>query len=215
MALRPTSKSKRPKRQLARVDPERALTLDEIVRLKTWAHAILADDDAHIAVTRDAAIVLVLLGTAARRFELCAFVVGDYRRNPPTIVFSEAKGNRTAAVAITNETAAVLDKWLAIKREVGESTAKDAPLFCGRPGEFMATRTLHEVWKRSLRTAGVDDSYGVHASRHAAAMALISATKSLLLARDLLRHASITTTEREYGHLLASDLRAGLERAGL
>lgn len=221
VAQRPVSRSKKPKNKLGRVDPDKALTPTEVGRLKRWALQIVgqARTDAHVDpyTVRNAVIALVLLGTGARRFELCAFDCGAFYRGHggPVAAFTEAKGNKVAEVPITEEIMQVVEWWFSWKRARGESTEKDAPLFCGRPGEFMSRATLHNAWKATLDAASVPTKYGVHASRHAAGLLLLQATGSLSKVCEFLRHSSERVTERFYRHVLASDVRQGLERAGL
>jgi integrase len=220
MAKKPVSRSKKPKRKLLRVDPEKALTPAEVLKLKAWAANVLmlaldgALEPGHV---RDAVIALVLLGTGARRFELCAFTCGSLYRTQsgPVCRFEEAKGNKTAEIAISNETMAVVESWLAWKKAAGESYGKSDPLFCGLPGEHMSRATLHNIWKKTLATAGLPTKYGVHASRHAGGLLLLQATQSLSQVCEFLRHSSERITEQYYKHVLESDVRAGLDKAGL
>lgn len=234
MAKRPVSKSKKPKRQLDHVDPKRALDLDEFAKLKTWALAVLARvdgtdrtapdtrkliDPTTTLVTRNAAIVLTMLGTGARRFELCAFRCGDFYQidGEPRARFDEAKGNVEAEVAISDEAWKAVRDWIAFKTILGESTDVRDPLFCGRNGEHLSRAQLNNIWNATIQIAGLTKRDGVscHASRHAAGLLLLRATNSLSQTSRFLRHASERITERFYKHVLPSDIRAGLAKAGL
>lgn len=217
MAKKPVSRSKKPKRKLLRVDPEKALTPAEVVKLKAWATVALIAGHDDPAVVRNAAIALVLLGTGARRFELCAFTCGSLFRTPtgPMCRFEEAKGNKTAEVPVSLETMGVVEVWLGRKKAAGEACGKSDPLFCGLPGEHMSRATLHNIWKKTLAAAGLPTKYGVHASRHAGGLLLLQATQSLSQVCEFLRHSSERITEQYYKHVLESDVRAGLDKAGL
>lgn len=216
MAQRPHSRSKKPKRKLQRVDPKRALQPDEVEKLKAWALGVVNGGTMEYGLVRDAVIALVLLGTGARRFELCAFRCGDFTRGiAPIVQFDEAKGAKTAEIAISEETWNTVVRWVAWKRAHDENVASTAPLFCGRPGEHMSVATLHNIWKNILERAGLPTRYGVHASRHAAGLMLLRATNSLSQTAEFLRHSSERVTERFYKHVLPSDVRAGLTKAGL
>lgn len=222
MARRPVSHAKSPKKELQRPRADRSLQPGEAVKLKTWAHSTFQATPIplwvqYILKIRNAAIVLTLLGTAARRFELCAFRCGDFTRafGNPRAHFDEAKGNVEAEIDISEETWQVIERWREIKKHCGESVAADAPLFCGRNQEYLSVEQLHNIWKGSLKAAGVSDEYGVHASRHTAGMLLLQATGSLTQVAEFMRHASEDVTERFYKHVLPSDIRAGLTKAGL
>ena len=132
MAKRPVSRSTKPKRQLDRIDPKRSLDLDEFAKLKSWALAILAEKTkADFHTIRNAAIVLTLLGTGARRFELCAFRCGDFYQidGEPRARFDQAKGNVEAEVAISDEAWKAVQDWIALKAAFGEPEARHvAPL---------------------------------------------------------------------------------------
>jgi integrase len=168
---------------------------------------------------RAAVAVLVLLGTAARRFELCAFTCGDFTQGPdgPVAHFDSGKGNKEAEIPISDATWIIIQRWQALKKLFGESTALDAPLLCGRRGEHMARATLNLIWDSALAEAGIEKhpGTGVHVARHAAGMLHLSATGSLSTTAEFMRHASQQITERFYKHVLPSDVRAGQTKAGL
>jgi integrase len=216
MAKRPTSHAKSPKRELQRPSADKSLQPDEATTLKGWAHRTFETSPEPLWV-RNAAIVLVLLGTAARRFELCAFQCGDFVRafGNPRAHFDEAKGNIEAEIDISEETWKTIVRWREIKVERGESIDAKAPLFCGRNREYLSIEQLHNIWKAALKAAGVSDEYGVHASRHTAGMLLLQATGSLTQVSEFMRHTSQDVTARFYKHVLPSDIRAGLTKAGL
>jgi integrase len=65
------------------------------------------------------------------------------------------------------------------------------------------SRSAH---KRALRDASLRDM-PLHSLRHTAAAAWLTTGKPLMYVQRQLGHASITTTERCYGHLEATFLR--------
>lgn len=220
MAKRPVSGSKKERRKLARVDPRRALAIPEFDKVKAWAEGTLrAAMDSGPLIVRNAAITLMLLGTAARRFELCAFRCGDFRKDYDkyTCYFEQGKGNVEAVVPISKETWDHVQTWLAFKRQNGESTAADAALVCGRAGEHLSVAQLHNIWVDVLKLSGVQKrkGIGVHMTRHTAGFLLLRSTKSLPDVSKFMRHASIEITERFYKHVLDDDVFAGLTKAGL
>jgi len=224
MAKRPTSGSKSPRRKLTRVDPRRALAISEFEKLRLWARTALFDatPDTDVRSVRNATIALVLLGTAARRFELCSFRCGDFRRGAsgkPRCYFEAGKGNIEAEITISTDTWDVAQRWLAFKRAHGESTATEAPLFCGRGGEHLSVAQLHNIWTTVCEAVGLTKTKGlhvaVHKTRHTAGFLYLRATKSLAETAEFMRHASIETTERFYKHVLDDDVAAGLTKAGL
>jgi integrase len=220
MAKRPVSGSKKPRTKLLRVDARRSLDLVEFDRVKTWALGVLADAETDPRIVRNAAIVLVLLGTAARRFELCSFRCGDFRRSFETYrcYFEAGKGNIEAEITISEETWHVVQRWLTYKGTIGESIKDDAPLFCGRRKEFLSVAQLHNIWdaiRTDLKLERRGIFVGVHTTRHTAGLLLLRSTKSLVQVSEFMRHGSVEVTERFYKHVLSEDVAAGLTKAGL
>jgi integrase len=199
------------------VKEARLLPPQYITKLQAWAWAALKQSGVEAPI---AASVLLLLGTAARRMELCAFKVKDFRAGSegPTVCFRIAKGNKTGdTIPLTAETWQAYQTWLTWKRAHGESVEPNAPVFCGRPGEHMGLVTLWRHWKTALAAVGVPagNKYGVHAARHAAAYLIFRATKDYAYVKRILRHESVKTTEMFYEHFNLEDLRAGMTKAGL
>ena len=204
------------RRSSTAVKEERLLPVDVIDKLYAWANATLTAGGPETPI---AALVLVLLGTAARRMELQAFKVQDFTSglNGPMVCFRIAKGNKTGdVVPLTPEAWRAYRAWLAWKQAHGESVEPTAPVFCGRPGEHMGLVTIWRHWKAALAAVGVTKSkHGVHASRHAAAYLLFRSTKDYSSVKRLLRHTSVKTTEDFYEHFDLNALRSEMVKAGL
>jgi len=219
MGKRPVSGSKKDVRKLRRVDPKRTLQYAEFERLKAWAADVIARAQAGESVDplvlRNAVIVIVLLGTAARRFELCGFRCSDfYTVNDEPFAYLIGKGNVEAEIPIADETWRYIQWWLTVKATRGEPTKKDAPLFCGRNCEHLSVAQLNHIWDRVLELSGVEkhEDVGVHAARHTAGMLFLRATLSIEKTAEFMRHSSDTVTKRFYRHVLPSDVRAGLNK---
>ncbi len=222
MAKRPVSGSKKPRTKLMRVDERRSMALPEFERLKTWADVVLANSDAvGPRAVRNAVVVLVLLGTAARRFELCSFRCGDFRESfgKHRCYFEGGKGNVEAEITISEETWNIVQLWLTFKRQLGESTAADAPLFCGRAGDYLGLAQLHNIWVAVRKEVGIAPRRSIHVSvhmtRHTAGFLYLRATNSLSATAEFMRHKSQEITERFYKHVLDEDVAAGLKKARL
>jgi len=237
MAKRPVSGSKKPRTKLMRVDERRSMALPEFEKLKAWAAATLASVDGIGRVppdaralmdldttraVRNAVIVLVLLGTAARRFELCSFRCGDFRESfgKHRCYFEGGKGNVEAEITVSEETWDVVQRWLVFKRDMlGESTEPDAPLFCGQGGGHLGLAQLHNIWVAVRKEVGIAPRKGIHVSvhmtRHTAGFLYLRATNSLSATAEFMRHKSQEITERFYKHVLDEDVAAGLKKARL
>lgn len=224
MGKRPTSGSKKPRSKLQRVDARRSLALAEFDRVTAWTDEILArvarGEPVEPRLVRNAVIARALLGTAARRFELCGFRCGDFREalGKYTCYFEAGKGNVEAEITISAETWGIVQSWLAFKNVHGESTKPEAPLFCGRPGEHLSVAQLHNVWvdvRKATRIPLRDIHCAVHMTRHTAGFLYLRATNSLSATAQFMRHKSQEITERFYKHVLDADVVAGLTKARL
>jgi len=222
MADRPRSRSSKPKKKVHRVEDKRTLSPEAVERLLAWATGVIDAREAEGAdqvQVRDAFIAVVLLGTGARRFELCGLRCGDIASGAggPTVYFDGGKGNKDAYVPISEATYATVELWKHHKTILAEPTAGGSPLFCGRPGEFMSPATLNLAWDRILRDAGLPKirGIGVHVTRHAAGMMVLRASRSLSVTAEFLRHESEAVTAKFYKHVLPGDVRSSLDKAKL
>jgi integrase len=99
------------------------------------------------------------------------------------------------------------------RQEHGLVDARSGLLFIG-PGRWASTggsrmerNSVARVWhKRALEDAGLRDM-PLHSLRHTAAAAWLTTGKPLMYVQRQLGHASITTTERCYGHLEVTFLK--------
>jgi integrase len=124
------------------------------------------------------------------------------------------KGDRFRSVDFGPRLATVLAELQASRDEHAARGGGAAPVFSG-PGRWESTPraqrmdrgTVTRSWhKRALANAGLRDM-SLHSLRHTAAAAWLTTGKPLMYAQRQLGHASITTTERCYGHLEATFLR--------
>ena len=74
----------------------------------------------------------------------------------------------------------------------------------------MSRQAVHNWFKRCLEAAGMSQAVKQHELRHSAADNLWRETGNLMLAKQLLRHESVGTTEA-YLHPTYDDLRLALE----
>ena len=186
---------------------QRLLDFDEVERLRTWALKAAAAGD------REGVLVVTLLGTGGRRFEVAALRCDSVRMGPggPEVYFHETKGGKKAAVPISNDTWKILEAW----RKGRPASAPLIPTARGDGSDFMHPATLWRTFKLTLKRAGVTRNVGVHATRHAAGFLLLRATGDLSKVQHFLRHASFNTTATWYQHVHMPDVRAGLEKAGI
>lgn len=206
MAKQPKSQAIKRHRPHARAVSQRLFTLEEITSLLAWGRAACAVGD------RAGALIVALLGTGGRRFEVAALRGTDVRQGAggPEIFFPEVKGGGSATVPVSQDTYDALVTW--VKKVC---LPRGAPLIPTEGGEFMHPATLWRLFKQAVASAGIKREVGVHATRHAAGFLLLRATGDLTKVQAFLRHSSLTTTDGWYSHVHMPDLRAGLDKAGL
>lgn len=214
---KPVRSQAKDRRSSGAVEDERVPRPDEIDRLRQWAATELVRPSGDWLDTQAAALVMVLFGTAARRFEACALRVGSIYRSGdgPVCVFPETKGGLTGVqVPVSEATMRCVERWLELRRERGQVVEDDEPLFVAKPREPVALETLRSYWRRACERAGIGE-YGIHAARHGSAYVFLKHSRDLYALKKFLRHSSIKTTEQVYAHFLQGDLRESIEGAGL
>jgi site-specific recombinase XerD len=158
-------------------------------------------------------IVELLLGSGLRVSEACALTVGDVhlQGESPAVFVRLGKGGRPRLVPISSRLAAVLLDFTAQKAVWGEPLAAQEPVFLGQHGVSLTRFGMTKIWKAALRCSGLQESWGIHATRHTYAVEVYGRTQDLRLTQRLLGHASVVTT-CVYASLLDERVRAGVER---
>ncbi len=176
--------------------------------------ALLNATAAHPA-PRDHLLYSMALGTGLRLRELLGLNVGDVspdgREVRRRVVLDPAttKGGQRGEVFLPERLIPKLRRFLAWKRDSGESVVAYAPLFVSKRGSRLSPRAAQWRFAWWQRKAGFDRHYGFHALRHAAVTAVYRARKDLFLAQRFARHASPITTII-YTHPSDDELYAGV-----
>lgn len=153
-------------------------------------------------IKRDRAILLVLLDTGIRRFEMCRLQVSSLRENG--IVQLEANNTKTGSarkVFLNRKTQRALKAYLA---ERGKLRA-ESPLFATEKGEMITPSVLRQIIRRRCNNANIPEK-GMHAFRRGFALEIWRSSHDLEAVSRLLGHAKVTTT-RLYLPLDDDDLR--------
>jgi site-specific recombinase XerD len=115
------------------------------------------------------------------------------------------KGNKERVVPLGDTTKADLVNYLA-KREafVEESGGVSPSLFLNRNGERLSVRSIDRLVKKFGQAQGVDLT--PHALRHSLATHLLENGANLMLIKEILGHASLSTTQK-YTHVTAEAMK--------
>lgn len=160
--------------------------------------AILANPDASTPRgRRDMVLLTVLYDTGARVSELCGITLGDVRLEDPATVVLRGKGRKYRVVPLMRPTAGLLASYVSDARD---GCAPGDPLFPNPHGGPLTRAGVSGIVSRHVRgaiEAGAALPEGVtpHSFRHQKAIDLLESGVNLVYIRDLLGHASVTTTE--------------------
>jgi integrase/recombinase XerC len=139
---------------------------------------------------RNRAIVFCFWRTAIRVGELVALKVHDVDFSAGTLRIRLGKGAKARTVAVDDECAEVLRKWLARREVLGVPSPL---MFTTLSGESLSTNAVRELMKRLRRRAGLTKRVHPHGLR--ATWASVAARQIPLVdVQTILGHENLTTT---------------------
>ena len=147
---------------------------------------------------RDAALLSLLYDSGARVQEIADITIGDVRVTKPYTARLTGKGRKIRIVPIATQTAKILRKYIS---EFGLSVPENK-LFSNWMGDPIGRAGIAYVLKKHVSAANVHFPDIVprkatpHQFRHSRSMHMLENGVNLIYIRDLLGHASVTTTER-------------------
>jgi integrase/recombinase XerD len=164
---------------------------------------------------RDATLLATLYDSAARVQELADLTVGDIRLEAPAMAVLTGKGNKTRHVPLGDNTAALLNAYLAeysLKRPGHEDDA----VFVNQQGGKLSRGGIAWIIRKYQAMTGdpvlVNAKISPHILRHSRAMHLYDAGVPLPYIRDILGHVDLSTTE-VYARASTEAKRRALEAA--
>lgn len=152
---------------------------------------------------RNRALIVVLWRGALRCDEALSLRLHDLDRAAGSIRVMFGKGRRARTVAVEPRAWAVIEQWLAARKD--KDIPRSAPLFCTISGPGRG-RKLSDRYVRALMTdlgekAEIGKRVHPHALRHSRAVEMRREGKDILLISRALGHSNVSTTERYIGHL--------------
>lgn len=160
---------------------------------------------------RNRALVVLLWRSGLRIAEALALYPKDIDPASGTVTVLSGKGAKRRQVAADAYTVATVERWLAIRGELG-LTGRD-PLFCcvdvRTRGKAMYSSYVRDMLKHRARQAGIEKRVHPHGLRHTMAFELLMEGQPLGVIRDQLGHSQLATTMRYLDHLApAAAIRA-------
>lgn len=165
-----------------------------------------AEDSANSA--RDRALLEILYSSGLRLAELHGLDVGDIDRSRG-LVRVLGKGNKERIVPLGSAALEAIDRWLEVS---GRSARDDGPLFLSERGSRLSRRQIQRIVAARLARATDGEPLSPHALRHTFATHLLDEGADLMAVKELLGHASLSTT-RIYTHTSKERLLETYRRA--
>ena len=147
---------------------------------------------------RDAVLLSVLYDTAARIQELIDLSGRDVRLTAPAQIQLTGKGRKTRVIPLMVNTARLLERYLQ-ERRLDRPEQWDKPLFQNRCHSRLSRSGVRYILDKYTAQARRSDpnlqaKITPHSLRHSKAMHLLQSGTPLVIIRDILGHADISTT---------------------
>jgi integrase/recombinase XerC len=203
------------RRHLLAANPAKLLSAPKIGRVlpvflsqQQTALLVAPPLDSGVDALRNHAIVEFFYGSGIRLSELQALTIDAVNKRAATVrVFG--KGRKERIVPLTTTALEALERYTA-KRPLGGSGGD--PLFTDKKGGFLKVRQIERIVARELSSASQNRKRSPHVLRHSFATHLMDAGADIRAVKELLGHASLTTTQI-YTHVSREHLLKAYKKA--
>lgn len=159
---------------------------------------------------RDFLMVALLYATGVRREELARITLKDIDMQRGLIAVI-GKGNKTRVVPVGDQTLKDIERYLVLRNIFADRKESDSDsLFLNRLGKPLSVRSIDRRVKKFGRGKGLD--FTPHTLRHSFATHLLENGADLILIKEILGHASLSTTQK-YTHVTAETMKKVYRRA--
>ena len=159
---------------------------------------------------RDYMMVSLLYATGMRREELANIKLSDIDKNVKTITII-GKGNKVRVVPVGDNSFSELIDYLKARESFAlDKSSKSPYLFLNRSGNPLTVRSVNRLVKKYARLEGMDVT--PHTLRHSFATHLLENGADLMLIKEILGHASLSTTQK-YTHVTAETMKKVYNKA--
>jgi integrase/recombinase XerC len=156
----------------------------------------LAESDASqntLDAARTLAILEILYGSGLRLSELHGMNLEELDTVGGQVKV-RGKGGKERIVPLTSSACQALRKY-DLRRSETPAPADRGPLLVNGKGERLSRRSIQRAVRALLERAGEQEGVSVHSLRHSFATHLLDAGADLMAVKDLLGHASLSTTQ--------------------
>ena len=151
---------------------------------------------------RDHVLLQFMYASGVRADEVCEAKVKDVKyledENKVSILI-HGKGGKTRRIKIPSGPSQALMKYI---KKRGISNQPEAYIFKSQRNDRMSVKCVEDIFSRYIKKAKKEypnlfkeDSYPPHSMRHTTAVHMLEAKVPLIVVKQFLGHASITTTE--------------------
>ena len=161
---------------------------------------------------RNNAIISTFLSTGIRVGELTNINICDVNLKRKTIVINRGKGKKERIVYLNKIAKQQLEKYLQDRYQNEKLVDMNSPLFLNKYNTRISIFGVEDICQKAYELLGLKDfGYTTHTLRHSAATLLYQNTKDILLVKEFLGHAGISSTEI-YAHIENEDVRNAINK---
>jgi integrase/recombinase XerD len=162
------------------------------------------------------AVVGILYGSGLRLAEALGLEPRDLDTRAGVIRVRNGKGGKTRTVGIDPHGAALVDRWLAQRRDLDLNGRHRvfATYETGRVGHPLAPRYVRTALARLGAKAGLEKRVHPHGLRHSLAFDLAQRGVPTHQIQAQLGHSSLAVTDRYVRHLMPTDVIAVMRQRG-
>lgn len=166
------------------------------------------EEDAEIRKARDRALIEILYSSGLRLAEVHGLDVGDIDHGRG-LVKVLGKGRKERIVPVGTAALRAVARYLSL---TDRSPGSSGPFFEARGGGRLSRRQIQRIVARRLAAVSDGEELSPHALRHSFATHLLDEGADLMAVKELLGHASLSTT-RIYTHTSKERLLETYRRA--
>ena len=150
---------------------------------------------------RDQVVLSILYASGMRAEEICALTVGDVSFLPDgkASILIHGKGGKSRRIKLSEKPSVMLKNYISHRRI---SNQHELHIFSTQRNEMMSTSALEELFSKYVKRAKeqneglfLEETYTPHSMRHTTAVHMVEAGVPLLVIKQFLGHADLTTTE--------------------
>ena len=149
---------------------------------------------------RDRALMVVMYRAGLRVSEALDLRPADVDASRGTIRVLHGKGDKARTVGIDDGALAVLELWLAKRKELGINGGQ-SKLFCTLKGTPLSADQVRQMTRRRARNAGLEKRVHPHGLRHTYASELADDGTPVNVIQKALGHSTLSTTSIYLDHI--------------